>query len=179
MSDVDLLTKLSEDLQQFNKALDADHARLDEAVFKRDFLPLLLSGEEVDLRPWVAIAGHPGRSVDIVSGKGDKTKILYTVPPLINMAGFTRNDDYSPQDSGYERIMQAHREASSAGPARAKAIYDKHLSSIALNPKTIPAEHIEQWNVVLRANGMKPFIKGGAAVTRTEKADDIEGYEDL
>lgn len=168
--------KLMEGLVDY---IEADAAELDEVVFKRDFLPLLTADKEVDLRAWVAVAGHPSRRVNITGVRNGERKVLYTVPGLMNLNGFTKNN-YHHATSFLERIQTAMRRISNT-PALAKSIYDEEMAHAAIEDSKMNIRDVLDWNNVLVQNGMKPLLEAGPAqgVTNDRNKITTEGFDDF
>lgn len=156
MQDAAIPTEIKETITLLNGLLDdlqKPARELDELTFKRDFLPLLTSKEDVDLRAWVAIAGSPNGRVSVYRMENGKKKELYVVPPLINLNGFTKTE-YLSQDSVYERMHNAIRRIRNA-PMQAKMIYDDEMSKAAVDGVKLPLADALQWDKILELNGLK------------------------
>lgn len=144
-------------MQSLVNDINEDAAELEEHIFKRDFLPLLTADKEVDLRAWISIAGHASRRVNIYKLENGTKKILYTVPGIVNLKGFTKTD-YHHATSMLERVQTAMRRVGNT-PAMAKAIYDEELASAAINGVEFSIRDLLDWNNVLVANGLKPILE--------------------
>lgn len=182
MSDLQVPKELDETVKLMEGLLDDLNKpvrELDEATFKRDFLPLLTSKEDVDLRAWVAIAGSPNGRVAIYRQNGVKKEVLYVVPPLINLNGFTKTQ-YMHQDSIFERVHTAMRKIRNA-PMRAKQIYDEELSQAAIAGVELPLSDAMTWDKILELNGLKPAasLPGAAGGVDDRKKITTEGWDDF
>jgi hypothetical protein len=167
------LVPVMEAMRELNKTLESDHARIDESTFKRLFLPLLLSEQEVDLRPWAAIAGHVGRCVDVYRGD----TLLYTVPPLISHEGLT-SFNYGTHQSLQRRIQEAKLKID-VMPIREKEITIEALQDLMPEAHYNP-QHLTMWNNVLIANGLKPLTATNTkAKNNVADTNIFDGGEDI
>lgn len=177
------LRMILNDISKLNDDIRNDHARIDEKIFVRDFLPLLTADVEVDLRPWISIAGHANRSVDVVRRVGNEQVILYTVPPLLNHKGGTATD-YNPRLSIFQLVSEAAQRAKNF-PGQEGAIFKNAMENAQVGDITTDDSYFIQWNAVLVANGLPPIsipelesqLKGAAV--EQENDDGIEGWDDV
>lgn len=176
------LKLILDDITKLNDSIGADHAKIDERLFVRDFLPLLTATTDVDLRPWIAIAGHANRAVDVVRRQGNTEVVLYTVPPLLNHKGGTAVD-YNPHLSVFQIVTEAARKARNF-PGQEAEIFNRAMEAAEIGTITQDDRAFIQWNAVLVANGLEPIKIAALEKQLQEKATDEEdtgfdGYDEL
>lgn len=142
---LDSLTTLTETLEN-------DHGKISEHLFVRDFLPLLTATEEVDMRPWLAIAGHANRAVDVIRMENGSERVLYTVPALFNHRGVTATV-YDPRLSVYQKVTEAVQKARNF-PGREAEIFQSCMNEAQIGEVTRDESDFVLWNRVLVANNL-------------------------
>lgn len=132
--------------------LQNDRNQIPVELFKRAGLPLLLStDEEVDISAWVAVAGNPQKSVDVVDSNG---KVLYTVPPIINTKMVGKVDPLKGKGIDVAIVENVQKlQAGHYPKRRARALILDTVSPL-LRLVIADPEALEQWNIVLKANGI-------------------------
>lgn len=156
------------------KATQTEIPRIEEAVFVRNYLPILASKEQgVDLTPWLEVCGHFYRPVDVV--KNDV--VLFRVPALLRQSPV--NPPRSAKDSVDERIKTSRLKAL-VHPRLGKTYFAQEMGKLV--GRTPPdLETANAWNEILKRYGYEtlPLQSSGGSSAPTNDNSDIEGYDDL
>lgn len=177
------LQMILKDLNSLNSSLEKDHGKINEQLFVRDFLPLLTATEDVDMRPWLAIAGHANRAVDVVRVEKGVERVLYTVPPLFNHRGATATI-YDPRLSVYQKVTESIQKARNF-PGREAEIFQRAMEEAEIGDITRDESDFVMWNQVLVANGLPPIVipelekQLGKPADEQSTDDGIEGWDEL
>lgn len=131
----------------------AQHQRnpqIQEAIFKRDFLPMFVGGGEfINQEAWVAIAGSVNNEVDVFNGH----EYVYTLPPLAipikSQISSRRSDQLGMTGSWAATGLNASIEPGSMESVNEVAI---HGMNVVLDGT--PEAHMARWEEVFKRYGL-------------------------
>lgn len=125
--------------------------RIPERLFKKAGLPLLLCEDpEVDLTEWVRVAGNPQKEVEVIDDAG---RVLYIVPPLINTRMVGKKETVK---MGLDQAIHTQMLKLKAGHYALRKSRSLIRDTVSPLLKMVIQDPIalEQWNIVLKANGV-------------------------
>lgn len=143
---------------------------LEESLFRRDFLPILLKQVPMDdlitdrfYRAWIAIAGNLQAAIRITRNG----EYAYTLPPLFSAFGSTKCDRIESRDPTLRQKLEMTQVQMDRVLNRGaqKAILEEAVFSVMPEFKVDPS-HAKMWEIVLRENGINP-----SATTAAVKLD--------
>lgn len=118
---------------------------LPEPIFVKHFLPLFASEEEVDLTPWLDVAGNAQNPVRVINREGE---VLFTVPPLLRdvpFRGERGEGDGNPINEVIEDALNQGRMSPVLGNRLVRSALEERLVRIPTDLNVL-----EQWNEIFR-----------------------------
>jgi len=133
-----------------------------ETEFRRKYLPMFVSTEkDVDLSPWLDVAGSAYESVNVVKDK----RVLFVVPPLIKRHPTLINAD--PRNSAGTISNEARQHQDRHPSLGVKFLVDNLGGKVV--KEGVSVEEVRQWNEILKYYGY-PLIAGLEPKTDLEPA---------
>lgn len=156
-----------------------EKAVISEDIFVKRYLPMFASKDKnVDLTPWLDVAGNAYRYVDVRSGD----EVLFTVPPLLKRS--PTNVTRRPRDSMIE-FMSLVEKKMAINPHLGRSFMDAELDHRVAR-LGIDLDETEQWNKIFERYGIEPIVElsedqvsKASAGEGQDKGLFSDGYEEL
>lgn len=163
------LQRSLEGIEQLEAITEQDAARIGEARFKRDLLPILVerSGEQ-DLTIWQEIAGHALRPIDVFDDQTGER--LFRIPPLLRT--LKREFTGRGRHSAYEILRTADQKSKVMPSLGDEHIRSRLTESVTSQP--IDIEDIRSWNAILTRYGYEPMVEVSTSSDADEKQEQGE-----
>lgn len=157
------------DILQIAEDLDSSLPTISEGLFKRDFLPFFLQQipeEDVPLAVSAWMQGVAGSSSTPVRVVDSNQKVLFTVPPLVDLTKVTVTDP-----DHFEHAVATHTVLSVNQPEIADALLREEMQSAMEN--SIEISDVDNWLPMLNYYGLvKPATKN-SSTQETSVLDDL------
>lgn len=132
----------------FDGIFDIPNPTMPEHLFIRDFLQLMLNpnlSEDLEIahnKRWIAIAGNPLQSIDVLRGN----KIIFTAPPLFSTDKPVIVDEHRQH---FKDLLADVKKQSDISPILGDQVLNHYIDVLANTDKTVNPAYAAQWRHIL------------------------------
>lgn len=146
-------------LVELNEGLESDLPTITESFFRAHILADLTgTSKDPTLAKWMGVAGHPGRSINVVSD--DTKELIFKVPPLI---GFNTARYAKTGRDSYRNILERYSHMITVIPH--KAVSDLTIELEQTTPKMdSDPELVAHLDWIFRRYGETPLLPDEVAL---------------